>query len=66
MKKTMLMIGLLLSVVSFAQEKKAAPQAPPPVQNPKMTNKDAKKACKEQNKTGADLIQCMKDAKEEK
>ena len=30
----------------------------------KMTTKDAKKTCKELGKTGADLIQCMKEKKD--
>jgi hypothetical protein len=67
MKKMILVSCLILSSTVFAEDKKTSPPpAPPPVQTPKMTTKDAKKTCKEQNKKGADLVQCMKDAKEEK
>jgi hypothetical protein len=67
-------IFFIASVLTAAFNAQAqAPKTPPvplpttpPVVQPKMTNKDAKKTCKEEGKTGADLIQCMKEKKEEK
>jgi hypothetical protein len=64
MKATLLFSAILLSVLVQAEEPKAAAPAAPTT--PKMTTKDAKKTCKEEGKTGAELIQCMKDKKEEK
>ncbi len=69
MKKFLILGVLLASFGSGAQTPKTPPvplPTTPPVVQPKMTTKDAKKTCKEEGKTGADLIQCMKDKKEEK
>ena len=65
MKNLILVTTLLLSIGSFAEEKKDQPSSPT-TSLPKMTTKDAKKICKEKGVTGADLIQCLKDQKEEK
>lgn len=68
MKNLLMASILMISMSAAAQEKKdpaAAATATPAVQ-PRMTTKDAKKSCKDEGKTGADLIQCMKDKKEEK
>ena len=56
---------LMISFQAFAEESKQ-PQTPAPAPQPKMTTRDAKKSCKDEGKTGADLVQCMKDKKEEK
>ena len=70
MKKALLASILMISIPSFAEDTKqsgsAQPVAPAPVPTPKMTTRDAKKTCKEEGKAGADLVQCMKDKKEEK
>lgn len=66
MKKIILAALLVFSASGFAQDKKDQAPVPPAPTLPKMTTKDAKKSCKEEGKTGAELIQCMKDKKEEK
>jgi hypothetical protein len=63
MKTTILISAVLFSILVKAEEPKVSAPAPAA---PKMTTKDAKKTCKEEGKTGAELIQCMKDKKEEK
>ena len=63
MKKIFLMT-LLISNFSFAAEEAKSPDKPADAS--KLTTKDAKKACKDDGKTGAELIQCMKDKKGEK
>ncbi len=65
--KKILMCGLLvLSASANVMAEETKPAAPAAPATPKMTTKDAKKTCKEEGKTGTDLIQCMKDKKEEK
>jgi len=67
MKKIPMTLVLMTSLFALAQEKKDQPvPTTPPATQPKMTTRDAKKTCKEEGKTGVDLIQCMKDKKEEK
>lgn len=68
MRKWMIVSILMASALATAQDQKdpsTQPTVVPAVQ-PKMTTRDAKKACKDEGKTGADLIQCMKDKKQEK
>ena len=43
---------------------KAQPSAMQTDETKRMTTKEAKKTCKEQGKTGDELIQCMKEKKE--
>ena len=67
MKKVLMASLLMVSLCATAQDKKDQTPSPTlPVAQPKMTTKDAKKTCKEEGKTGPELIQCMKDKKEEK
>jgi len=68
MKKILMAALLMTSLFAIAAEEKKDQPVPttPPATQPKMTTRDAKKNCKEEGKTGADLIQCMKDKKEEK
>lgn len=63
--KKLLMIFLLIGNFAVAEESKPETNDQKP-QSTKMTTKDAKKTCKEQGKTGADLIECMKEKKNEK
>lgn len=62
MRRVLLAI-LLFSNFAFAQD---APAQKPEDNSKKMTTKDAKKACKDEGKTGPDLIKCMKEKKGEK
>ena len=56
---------LFLSLgLQAVESTKSTPVKMAPAPEPKMTTKDAKINCKEQGKTGPDLIQCMKDKKE--
>ncbi len=55
---------LMVTMLHAAEPNEQSPTTTTP--GPKITTKDAKKSCKDEGKTGADLIQCMKDKKETK
>lgn len=63
--KKLIVVSLFLTSFAFAQENQTG-EKPTPESSKKMTTKDAKKSCKDEGKTGADLIKCMKEKKEEK
>ena len=62
--KKLLVISILIGnfAVAADEAKPAATQA----QESKVTTRDAKKSCKDAGKTGADLIKCIKEKKDEK
>ena len=58
---------LFLIPVSFSQTTTLpAPTPAPAIAEPAMTKKDAKKTCKDDGKTGRDLIECVKQRSESK
>lgn len=59
--KMMILAVTFASSMVFANE--PPPTTTPPAQPVKVTVKDAKKACKDEGKQGADLLKCIKEKK---
>ncbi len=66
--KWMMTLSILFSTLGLQAEDntKSVSVKVAPSPEPKMTTKDAKMTCKDLGKTGPELIQCMKDKKENK
>jgi hypothetical protein len=64
--KNIFFAAFLISNFAFASETATSSTEAPKESSNKMTTRDAKKSCKDEGKKGQDLIQCMKDKKNEK
>lgn len=66
--KIVFVFSLLVGGLAFAQDaQEAKPESQAVTEtSTKMTTKDAKKLCKSEGKTGAELIKCLKEKKGEK